>query len=109
LRERQNFSNLKKFGFNQEANFQNIINFHIKLFMDIINNNNINHENVFFYITNLININETKYIIKQLLDQVIFQKKYHLYYHQNYEIYFFNTDFLKFDYCYDINILYTTN
>jgi hypothetical protein len=59
IKNEGDFSKLKEFGFNKEINFNNIVEFHIQLFSEIISKNSKNLENYHFYCSNLIDYNDS--------------------------------------------------
>jgi hypothetical protein len=71
IKNEGDFSKLKEFGFNKEINFNNIVEFHIQLFSEIISKNSKNLENYHFYCSNLIDYNDSVQLYKNVMDQII--------------------------------------
>jgi hypothetical protein len=99
LSKKSNFLNLKKtFGFCEELNFDNILNFHKRIVLEKVKK--YIHEKICFYVVNLINFDESNAIIDDILYNIYtnelndFDKKNNLTNLLNFKNYDFNIKYI---------------
>jgi hypothetical protein len=76
IKNGNDFSNLKEFGFNKEKTYKNIVEFHTELFVKIINKNSKKLEKFHFYTVNLVDYIDSVRFYNNVMKQIIHKKNY---------------------------------
>jgi hypothetical protein len=97
------FNQLFSLGFNNSITFKNIIQFHINLFLKIIKNYNRDLSNFNFYLSNLLNYNDSMHLIDNLFNNIFYSKKIDLEYGKYFHC---NIDLIDFNNFFDFNFIY---
>jgi hypothetical protein len=69
IKNGDNFDNLIKFGFDKEITFKNIVEFHIGLFLSIIEKKRVEYS---FYCSNLVDFNESSILVENVMNDILY-------------------------------------
>jgi hypothetical protein len=104
IKKGNDFKNLKKFGFEKDISFKNIVEFHIELFTSRVKD----REKLFlynFHCANLVDLKESNELLENVLNNIIYYQKKDIVY-PNIFNYVLNTKSFNFKIFFDLKFIY---